>query len=116
MRRSRSRGPYVMRRDGRSAYTAPMRVTSGAHSWDAVPSTCVLCGTRATSTMVPSVGSLFNSDTGKTVHVTTIRLCEPCRTEVVSERAAVGWSWRAERWGRVGTKSPEGDTYLQHGA
>jgi hypothetical protein len=66
--------------------------------------------------MVPSFGSLFNGDTGKTVYVTTIRLCEPCRSEVVAKRVSLGWSWRAEKWGLVGTESPAGDTYLQHGA
>jgi hypothetical protein len=87
-----------------------------AHYPDVLPPACVLCDATATTAMVPTFHMLLNPDTGKTVHVTTMRLCESCRVEVVSERVALGWSWRAERWGRAGTKSPAGDQYLRRRA
>ncbi len=90
-----------------------MRAASKAHSTELLPPVCVLCEAKATTAIVPTCGTLINKDTGKTVYVTTMRLCEPCRSEVVSERVTLGWSWRAERWGRLGTKSPAGDKYLK---
>jgi hypothetical protein len=48
------------------------------------------------------------------VHVTSMRLCESCRREVVSGRITLGWSCDAQRWGPVGTRSPAGDKYLRH--
>ena len=84
-----------------------------AHYSVVPPPVCVLCDATATTAMVPPFHTLLNRDTGKTVYVTTMRLCESCRAEVVSGRVALGWSWRAERWGRVGAKSPAGDKYLR---
>jgi hypothetical protein len=91
-----------------------MRAGSKAHFSELLPPVCVLCDAKATTALVPTEGVLLNKDTGKTVHVTTMRLCEPCRAEVVSDRITLGWSWRAERWGKAGTKSPAGDKYLVH--
>jgi hypothetical protein len=93
-----------------------MRAGSKAHFSELLPPVCVLCDEKATTALVPPEGVRFNKDTGKTVHVTTMRLCEPCRAEVVSDRVTLGWSWRAERWGRAGTKSPAGDKYLVYKA
>jgi hypothetical protein len=83
---------------------------------DLLPASCLLCDAPATTAIVPPFHTLINPDTGKPVYVSTMRLCEACRVEVVSKRVALGWSWRAERWGRAGTKSPEGDRYLRHKA
>jgi hypothetical protein len=91
-----------------------MRVGSRAHFTTPPVPLCVVCNEPATTTIVPTRGTRVNRENGTTVHVTTMRLCAPCRFEVVSGRVTLGWSWRAERWGRLGTTSPEGDRYLRH--
>ncbi len=83
---------------------------------DAAAASCLLCAAPATTVIVPAFHTLRHPDTGKTVYVSTIRLCEACRADVVSKQVALGWSWRAERWGRAETTSPAGDRYLRHTA
>jgi hypothetical protein len=108
--------PHRATHDPAIVYTAGMRAGSRASYSVLLPPVCVLCEAKATTTLVPTTSSLLNRETGKTVHVTTMRLCESCRSEVVSKRVALGWSWRAEGWGRAGTESPAGDKYQQHDA
>jgi len=73
---------------------------------------CVVCGVKASATLVPPNGVLKNPTNGKTVYVSTMRLCAVCRADVVDGRVQLGWSWSAERWGCAGTKSSAGDTYV----
>jgi hypothetical protein len=75
---------------------------------------CAVCQVQATAAIVPSRTTLRSPRTGKTVHLTTIRLCTPCRAELVEGRIKLGWSWLAEGWGVLGTESPAGDRYLEH--
>jgi hypothetical protein len=90
-----------------------MRADSAAYMTPPRAPRCVVCSGIATTTIVPSRGTRHHRARGKTVHVTTMRLCESCRREVVSERITLGWSWDAERWGPLGTTSPAGDKYLR---
>ena len=75
---------------------------------------CVVCQGPATTKIVPARGTRRNRASGVTVHVTTMRLCEPCRREFVAGRITLGWSSQAEQWGLLGNTSPAGDRYLRH--
>ena len=91
-----------------------MRAYSAAYLTSPPAPRCVVCSGIATTKIVPTQGTRHHRASGKTVHVTTMRLCESCRREVVSGRITLGWSWEAERWGPVGTTSPTGDKYLRN--
>lgn len=91
-----------------------MRAGSRAHFSTPPGPLCAVCKGPATTTIVPKRGTRQHQTSAKFVHVTTMRLCAPCRSEVVSGRITLGWSWQAERWGLVGTNSPAGDRYVRH--
>jgi hypothetical protein len=87
-----------------------------AAEWNAVPPTpkCALCDSAdATSTLVPTVHTVREPGRERVVHLHSMKLCEPCRRRVVAGRAKLGWSWRAERWGKLGSTSPDGDKYVK---
>jgi hypothetical protein len=90
-----------------------MRAGSGAHFTTLPGPLCAVCEGSATTTIVPKRGARQSQTSAKFVHVTTMRLCALCRSEVVSGRIKLGWSWQAERWGLVDTDSPAGDRYLR---
>jgi hypothetical protein len=91
-----------------------MWVGSAAHLTPPPVPRCVVCSGIATARIVPTRGTRHPRAGKKTVRVTTMRLCEPCRRKVVSGRVTLGWSREAERWGPIGTTSPAGDKYLRY--
>jgi hypothetical protein len=90
-----------------------MRAGSAAHFTPLPVPECAVCSGVATTKIVPTRATRRGRTSG-TIQVTTMRLCESCRREVTSGRITLGWSAEGERWGPLGTRSPSGDTYLQH--
>jgi hypothetical protein len=90
-----------------------MQVGSRAHFTTPPAMLCAVCQETSTAAIVPTRGTRMTGTTGKTVHLTTMRLCTACRAEVVAGRITLGWSREAERWGVLGKRSPVGDRYVR---